>query len=460
MSQSIIDYFKEFLDNSYEQKALKKIKAAQFIYPFEKTLLIKSSKNIFLEPDTQFFWHSPKKDLLFHSVGRINFQKVFDFNQLILNRETYRNLKNEFTSNVEPSVLKRIPLFFGNLEFAPFSADSVWSEYFNINFFIPKLLLLLDKANCFLVYNFSLENEKKDTLDEFRRFSALIFSPEEKTAHFRPVLGARKDLDRHKWKDLVDNALSNIENKTFSKVVLSRKTEFDFEGDFDINQLYQIAGKYSDCITFFNKQKDSIFFGVSPERLLKISDGIVETESLAGSIKRSRSKEEDLFLSEQLLNSDKNLHEQQLVTDYITAKLEKYTENISFNGGPELVKLENIQHLKTQFKARLKKDKFFCDLIRELHPTPAVCGFPKEAALNFILKNEGYERGLYSGIAGWFNLFEEGEFAVAIRSALINKKKLYAFSGCGIVEGSDAESEYEETEIKLKPILTIFGYEN
>jgi menaquinone-specific isochorismate synthase len=311
-----------------------------------------------------------------------------------------------------------------------------------------------------LVYNFSLENEKKDILDEFSRFWKIISSSEEKTTHSRAFLGTRKDLDRQVWKDLVDNALFNIGNKTFSKVVLSRKTEFDFNGGFDIDRLYHIAEKYSDCITFFNKQKDSVFFGISPERLLKISDGIVETESLAGSIKRSRSSQEDYLLSEELLNSGKNLHEQKLVTDYITAILEKYTENIAFNGTPELVKLENIQHLKTHFKARLKKDKFFFDLIRELHPTPAVCGFPKEAALDFILKNEGYERGLYSGIAGWFNLFEEGEFAVAIRSALINKKKLYAFSGCGIVKGSDAESEYEETEIKLKPILTVFGDEN
>jgi menaquinone-specific isochorismate synthase len=460
MSQPIIEQFREFLDRSLEQRALKKTKAAQFIYPFEKTLVSKTSKNIFFEPEAQFFWKIPKKDTLLHTLGRVDFQKVFDFNQLILNRDTFSNLKIEFTSNLEPSELKRVPLFFGNFEFAPFSNDSIWSEYFNINCFIPKLLLLLDKANCYLVYNFSLENEKKDILDEFSRFWAIISAPEKKKDFLEPTLGGRKSLSRSNWKELVDKALTDIREGTFSKVVLSRKTEFDFNGQFDLDRLNQIAEKYPDCVTFFNKQKDSLFFGVSPERLLKISDGIVETESLAGSIKRSANAREDILLSEQLLKSSKNLHEQQLVTDYITAKLEKYSYNITFNNKPELVKLENIQHLKTKFKALLKNDKFFYDLIKELHPTPAVCGFPKEAALNFILKNEGYERGLYSGIAGWFNLFEEGEFAVAIRSALINRKKLYTFSGCGIVEGSDAESEYEETEIKLKPILTIFGYED
>jgi menaquinone-specific isochorismate synthase len=125
-----------------------------------------------------------------------------------------------------------------------------------------------------------------------------------------------------------------------------------------------------------------------------------------------------------------------------------------------LVKLENIQHLKTKFEGVLFKDKFFFDLINELQPTPAVCGFPKEEAYKFILENETYERGLYSGITGWFNLYDEGEMAVAIRSALIKGNKLHAFAGCGIVEGSDPVAEYEETEIKLKPIFSIFGYEN
>jgi len=95
-------------------------------------------------------------------------------------------------------------------------------------------------------------------------------------------------------------------------------------------------------------------------------------------------------------------------------------------------------------------------LLKELFPTPAVCGLPKETASHLIKKMESYRRGLYSGIIGWFNFNDEGEFAVAIRSALSTNNKLHAFAGCGIVEDSDPESEYKETELKLKTIMSLF----
>jgi menaquinone-specific isochorismate synthase len=97
------------------------------------------------------------------------------------------------------------------------------------------------------------------------------------------------------------------------------------------------------------------------------------------------------------------------------------------------------------------------EILSELHPTPAVCGYPKETALNLIKKIENQRRGLYSGIIGWFNPNNEGEFAVAIRSAVTYGNKLIAYAGSGIVEGSEPDAEFEETEMKLKPILSLFN---
>ncbi|MGE5438824.1 MAG: chorismate-binding protein, partial [Bacteroidota bacterium] len=99
-------------------------------------------------------------------------------------------------------------------------------------------------------------------------------------------------------------------------------------------------------------------------------------------------------------------------------------------------------------------------IMEGLHPTPAVCGVPQADAMNVIKKMEDYHRGMYAGIVGWFNFKKEGEFAVAIRSALLKGRKLYAFAGGGIVEGSDPAAEYKETELKLKPILALFDNEN
>ena len=100
------------------------------------------------------------------------------------------------------------------------------------------------------------------------------------------------------------------------------------------------------------------------------------------------------------------------------------------------------------------------NVIDALHPTPAVCGVPCEVALKYIDQYEKHDRGLYSGVIGWFNFNNEAELAVGIRSALIKDNKLYAYSGCGIVNGSNPESEFEESELKLKPILNLFKYEN
>ncbi len=456
MQIDLKEEFQKFLDSL----SGKNCRMGQFIFPVERETIINGSKNIFFSPDSQFFWHQPKESLLFHSIGRIDLEKVFGLKQLSLKKEIFNYLKSEIISNKDSDVLKKTPLFLGNAQFKPFCTNSIWDTSFNLNWFIPKQFLVLDKSICRMVYNFSTEKSKNLIFDDFNSFLEKIFSPSPPKTVQICRISNRIDLPLNDWCDLVENALSEIKKGSFSKVVLSRMTSFDLEGNLSYEKLLESSGRYPACVTFFNKVNNSVFFGITPERLLRISDGIIETEALAGSIKRSGSPSEDSLLSEQLLSSRKNLNEQQFVTDYILEVVKPFADNIEYDRNPELIKLENIQHLKTKIKGTIKEDKFFLDLVSSLHPTPAVCGIPKEKAIDFIQKNESYERGLYSGIAGWFNLYDEGEFAVAIRSALIKEDKLYAFSGCGIVDGSDPVSEYEETEIKLKPIFSIFEYEN
>lgn len=456
MQIHLLKEFQKFLDSLTGNKC----RMGQFIFPVDRETIVNGSKNIFFSPDSQFFWLQPKENLLFHSIGRIDSEKVFGLKQLFPNKETFDHLKSEIISNKDLGVLKNTPLFFGNVKFHQFSNNSIWDGPFNLNWFIPKQFLMLDNTDCKMVYNFSTEFSKNLILDEFNSFLDKIFSPSPLPPPQKCKILNRKELSLRLWEEMIGRALAEIKGGTFSKVVLSRKTEFDLEGSLCYDSLIEGAQRYPECVTFFNKTGSSIFFGITPERLLKISEGVIETEALAGSIKRSGSPGEDSVLSEQLLKSRKNLNEQQFVSDYILSVLNEFACDVEYNREPELIKLENIQHLKTRIRGKIKEDKFFMDLVEALHPTPAVCGIPKEEAVKFILRNEGYERGLYSGVTGWFNLYGEGEFAVAIRSALIRDKKLYAFSGCGIVDGSDAASEYEETEIKLKPIFSIFGYEN
>ena len=160
-----------------------------------------------------------------------------------------------------------------------------------------------------------------------------------------------------------------------------------------------------------------------------------------------------------LLHSEKNLFEQRAVVNFIHNLLNKISDEIIFDDKPIIRKLPNIQHLWTIMRAKLKKDFKLFDIIMKLHPTPAICGDPWKIAKDFILEKEPHDRGLYSGNIGWFNFKGSGEFAVAIRSALLKANNLYAYAGCGIVEGSEAKTEFEESEIKLKPILSLFANE-
>ena len=121
---------------------------------------------------------------------------------------------------------------------------------------------------------------------------------------------------------------------------------------------------------------------------------------------------------------------------------------------PRLLQLHNVQHLYTPVEAQVRPGVGVLDLVQWLHPTPAVGGYPREAALAYIRAHEGLDRGWYAGPIGWVDRRGEGEFAVALRSALLDGAAATLFAGCGIVAASRPADEYAETCLKLRPMLT------
>ncbi len=169
---------------------------------------------------------------------------------------------------------------------------------------------------------------------------------------------------------------------------------------------------------------------------------------------------EDTNYAEELLNSSKNLKEHKFVSDFVSNVVKKYSNKVSSSISPMITKLENIQHLVTKINAELKSNGNFLQLIEELYPTPAVCGVPKNDAMKFIRKNEQHDRGLYSGLIGWMDFNGNCDFSVAIRSALLKGNEITAFAGAGILEDSDIDEEFLETQLKLNPILELFNEKN
>ena len=254
------------------------------------------------------------------------------------------------------------------------------------------------------------------------------------------------------YRVVVARALERIGSGEFRKIVLARA--LDLQADQPLHPLRVLNGlrqRFPDCYSFsFANGDGPSFIGASPERLVRVSKGVLETEALAGSIRRGAGASEDAALAAVLRGSEKDLREQRDVLDDIVARLTPLGLELEFSPEPQLRRLANVQHLNTPVRAALPDAVRLLDVLAALHPTPAVGGSPREAAVGCIRELEGFPRGLYAGALGWLNARGGGEFFVGIRSALVEGATARVYAGAGIVAGSTPEKEFAETELKFK----------
>ncbi|MEX2045499.1 MAG: isochorismate synthase, partial [Opitutus sp.] len=254
------------------------------------------------------------------------------------------------------------------------------------------------------------------------------------------------------YRAAVAQALGRIGAGEFDKIVLARAQ--DLTADRPLHPLRMLNGlrqRFPDCYAFsFAQGRGPSFIGASPERLVRVSKGVLETEALAGSIGRGASASEDAALASALLHSEKDLREQRQVLDDIVARLRPLGLVPEFSNQPQVRRLANVQHLLTPVRAKLPVEVRLLDIIAAMHPTPAVGGNPREAAVARIREIEGFPRGMYAGALGWLNARGGGEFFVGIRSALVEGAAARVYAGAGIVAGSIPEREFAETELKFR----------
>lgn len=257
------------------------------------------------------------------------------------------------------------------------------------------------------------------------------------------------------YRGAVAQALRRIADGEFQKIVLARA--LDVTASAALHPLRMLNGlreRFPDCYAFsMANGRGQSFIGASPERLVRVSKGLLETEALAGSIRRGAGASEDAALAAALLHSEKDLREQQLVVDAIARRLTALGLAPEHVSTPALRRLANVQHLHTPIRAELKGGVRLLDAVAALHPTPAVGGTPREAAVTRIRELEGFPRGLYAGAIGWLNARGGGEFFVGLRSALVEGNRARVYAGAGIVAGSAPEKEFAETELKFKAML-------
>ena len=252
------------------------------------------------------------------------------------------------------------------------------------------------------------------------------------------------EISKNLFEDLVRNGVSEIINGSFEKVVLSRKIEVAQQVDF-IKSYQKLLKKYPTAFRYlWFHPKVGMWMGATPEQLAKIKNNKFETVALAGT----------QVFSETVSWQEKEIVEQQLVTDYIKSRTENLVESLQISEA-YTQKAGNLIHLKSNIFGKLKQNVSEIDVVNALHPTSAVCGMPLKSARNFILENEKYNRKYYAGFLGEFQMQEQTNLFVNLRCCEIENNVTTIYVGCGITKDSQADKEFIETENKAKTILSV-----
>lgn len=267
-----------------------------------------------------------------------------------------------------------------------------------------------------------------------------------------PKVEYKNPDEKQKHIDLVNKAITSIKNGEFSKVVLSRRETLAIP-NFDLFDAFQkLAVTYPSAFAYcFYHPKVGLWLGAFSEQLVYVKEGNFRTMSVAGTQIYDEAIE--------ILWEEKEVNEQQLVTDFLVSNLNNISTKISVSN-PYTLRAGNLIHLKTDIEGKFKEEIQLSNLLSILHPTPAVCGFPKVAAMDFIVNNEGYDRSFYAGFLGELNFDFETKSKVTdlyvnLRCMQVEDHLAHIYVGGGITIDSDAESEWLETVNKSQTIKKI-----
>ena len=266
------------------------------------------------------------------------------------------------------------------------------------------------------------------------------------------------ESSRTHWINSVRSVSGRIREGQLDKVVLARVMDLQCPSrpsPYPI--LAALRANYPECYTFlFDPGEGKVYLGASPERMARFGEGKIELAALAGTVPRGADPSSDAAHARYLLDNPKEREEHRIVVEDIVEAV-RGLGRVEFPETPQVVKLNNLQHLSTPITLFPNTPQHPIALLGKLHPTAAVGGRPRETAFRLIGEFEQFERGWYGSPIGWMNARGEGEFAVSLRSGLLDGNRLRLFAGGGIMADSEPEREYEETRIKFQPLLSALN---
>ena len=410
----------------------------------------------------RLLWHQPGEGMAMVGVGSAASLTGFGEGRFAQVSVAYRRLVSEAQIDTCPTYPLAAPVALGGFAFdPPAPANPVWKAYPDALLILPRFLFTSAGHAAWCTINLQVSAScDPDTVTEdvAGELAELLSVDADPLGDRQPAILAPVNDPFGPWEQQVRDIVREIQRGAVQKVVLARELHLRARADFDVDvALRRLAATAGHCTLFALDVGSGCMIGATPERLIRLRGQTVQVDCLAGSTARGDTEHADRRLGEALLRSAKDRREHGLVVRTLREALSSYCLSLQVPEAPRLLRLPDVQHLHTPLQGALPAGSGILDLVARLHPTPGVGGVPRPEALALIRKQERLSRGWYAGPIGWIDMRGGGEFVVGIRSAVVNGSEAWLYAGCGIVKGSDPRSEYEESCLKLRPMLAALS---
>tara|TARA_Y100000589_G_C27194459_1_gene646144 strand:+ start:2847 stop:4250 length:1404 start_codon:yes stop_codon:yes gene_type:complete len=409
-------------------------------------LLNKYNYSVFWEENNKFSFIALDKckNIILNGPNRFKIAKKF-------NDETFINLIN-LDNNFNSAEIPRILYFFSFDENA--SKKNISNPVPSLEGVLPRILIAREKrcVNLRMNTDINLKSSFRESLEELWNIREVLIQKNHNNQklffnkfqfnNFPKVFSSSNKI----LKGNLLKGISLIKNEKIEKIVLASKLKIKYSGDLDIiNILKRLKiNQPSSCRYLWKRGENDITFGSSPEKLFSLRDNTISLEAIAGTTKNDKRMNH-------LLKSKKNLREHNLVIKYLIDILELYKVNNLRKSRIKIIPFGNIAHLSTSITGNIECNCPF-ELLDVLHPSPAVCGYPKKEALRWISTLESFDRDNYAAPIGWVDSEGDADFRVALRGARLMNNEIELSAGSGLVKGSICEEEIDEIKLKFESL--------
>jgi salicylate biosynthesis isochorismate synthase len=359
------------------------------------------------------------------------------------------------------------PRLFGGLAFLPDRAGAPWDEFGEATFVLPRVLYEADANGGRLVMAVTgdtLDRDGPDAVVRVVEWTLAVLAEAEAEAadpwsevhgvalQTRPAGPTADSAARAEWVGIVESIQRRIGAGRAEKIVAARMHELRLRRPVDLALVLGRLGAGAAEARFAFRFGRAAFLGATPERLVARRGLEIRTEAVAGSIEADGTDR-----AAELRSSLKDDAEHGFVVRAIAGALAPLCDRLDYPAEPDVKRFRHVLHLRTPFEGTLGRPVPVLDLVARLHPTPAVGGTPTAEALDWIAREEPGCRGWYGAPVGWFDGAGDGDFVVALRSALVADDVALLYAGAGIVRESDVDAELAETDVKLRTMLDALG---